>query len=74
MANERRVLSRPDPPDEHPGSLSADRVRVWPTQLPSSDGLGVACRKTLSSVVGDGAIDDRPAIDALPGVKNEKEI
>ena len=74
MANERRVFSHPDPPDMHPGSFSADRVRDWPTQLPSSDGLSVACRKTLSSVVGDGAIDDRPAIDALPCIENEKEI
>ena len=44
------------------------------TMLASGNGLGLPGCQALSPVVGDGAINDRAAVDALPRVKNEKEI
>jgi hypothetical protein len=36
--------------------------------------LGIPGGQTLSSIVGNRAIDDRTAVDAFPGVENEEEI
>lgn len=42
--------------------------------LPSGNGLRLPRCQALSAIVGDGAINDRAAIDTLPCVENEKEI
>ena len=38
------------------------------------NGLGLSGRQTLSTIVGNSAVDDRPAVDAFPGIEHEKEI
>ncbi len=37
-------------------------------------GLRVACGQTLPPIVGNRAVDDRAAVNALPGVENEEEV
>ena len=39
-----------------------------------SNGLGLTGRQTLSAIAGNSAVDDRPAVDAFPGIEDEKEI
>lgn len=63
-----------DPIRPWPRVCDADRVRVFRATLPSGDGLGLARGEALSTIVGDGAIDDGAAVDAFPGVENEEEI
>jgi len=55
-------------------SLSPDRGYGSNSKLPSGDGLGLSCHETFSAIVGDGAINNSAAIDALPCVENEKKI
>lgn len=42
--------------------------------LARGDGVGFAGRQTLSAILGDGAVDNGAAVEALPGIKDEKEI
>lgn len=51
-------------------SLWSDRL----SKLSRRDGLRFARRQTLAAVGGNGAIDDGTAVDAFPGVEDEKEI
>lgn len=39
-----------------------------------SNGLGLAGCQALSAIAGNSAVDDRPAVDAFPGIEHEKEI
>ena len=43
-------------------------------QLARGNGLRFSCRQTLSPIVGNRTIDDGAAVNALPGIENEKEI
>ena len=42
--------------------------------LPSRDGLRFAGRETLSSVIGDGAINNGTAVNTFPCIEHEKKI
>jgi len=42
--------------------------------LARSNGLGFSGRKTLSAIIGNGAVNDGTAIHAFPGIEHEKEI
>ena len=44
------------------------------SKLSRRDGLRFARRETLPAVGGNGAIDDGAAVDAFPGIEDEKEI
>lgn len=44
------------------------------TSCCSRRGLAVPSRQALTPIVGNGAVDDRAAIDAFPGVENQKEV
>jgi hypothetical protein len=42
--------------------------------LLGSDSLGLSDRQALSAIMGDSAVDNGTAIEAFPGIKDEKEI
>jgi hypothetical protein len=42
--------------------------------LASGNGLGFSDRQTLSAIRGNGTVDQGTTIDALPGIKHDKEI
>ena len=46
-------------------------VRIFSAR---GNGLGTSGRQTLSSIIGNRAINNGPAIDAFPGIEHEKLI
>jgi hypothetical protein len=47
---------------------------IGSTLLAHGNGLGLSGSQTLSAIVGNGAVDDGAAINAFPGIEDEKEI
>lgn len=61
--------------------MSAGRYLILPlaelrraVALAGRNSLRFTCREALSPIGRNGSIDDGTTVDALPGVKNEKEI
>jgi hypothetical protein len=50
---------------------SARRGYRWLSRL---DGLRIASGQALAAIVGNGAINDRAAVNALPCVEDQKEV
>lgn len=46
----------------------------WSRGLARTDGLRLAGSQTLSSIIGNGSVDNSAAIDAFPCIKHEKEV
>ena len=42
--------------------------------LARANGLGFSDLQTLSSIFGNGAVDNGAAVEAFPGIEDEKEI
>lgn len=52
----------------------APRFKMDPMFLACGNGLRFSDRQTFSAIRGNGTVDQGTTIDALPGIKHDKEI